>query len=226
MSIPRIEDGGVSAAHPNRRERSQNNLARYILPPHRVLCTAALTQKIPDVIQNDTAKLAECEFWVISEMNSYLIVHHPYRMLKELGPILQLTSEETNTSWQVINDSCITDLPLIYPPHVIALTAIFFSVVLKPSIAHAGIHAATSAATAGAVPGTTQNGSLGPNGQGPQGRIGKLIEWYAESKVDMEAVIDATQEIISLYEVWEGFVPAMEKTCKEQLTRMVKQRGL
>ena len=79
--------------------------------------------------------------------------------------------------------------------------------------------------TAGAVGGAGHQG-LGPNGQGPQGRIGKLIDWYAESKVDMEAVVDATQEIISLYEVWEGYNPAMEKTCKEQLTRMVKQRGV
>ena len=173
-----------------------------------------------DMMPNDTAKLAECEFYVISEMNSYLIVHHPYRMLKELGPVLQLTAEETNTSWQVINDSCMTDLPLIYPPHVIALTAIFLAVVLKPSMTHAGIQGGLAAA------GSAVSAAVAGNGQGPQGRIGKLIEWYAESKVDMEAVIDATQEIVSLYEVWEGFTPSFEKTCKEQLARMVKQRGM
>jgi len=183
-----------------------------------------------------TEKLAECEFYVISELNSYLIVHHPYRTLQELTPVLHLTTEDNNTSWQVINDSCITDLPLIYPPHIIALTAIFLSVFLKPSLSQAGLHSAANsaatavAATSSATGGSTGNGSTGStltaNGQGPQSRMGKLIEWYAESKVDMEAIIDCTQEMISLYEVWESFGMTAEKACKEQLSRMIKQRGI
>lgn len=183
---------------------------------------------------SDTAKLAECEFYLMSEMNSYLIVHHPYRTLQDLTPVLGLTNEENNTSWQVINDSCLTDLPLLYPPHVIALTAIFLSAVLKPSLSQASLHAAaTSAAAVAAVVANSSNGggsngsgSLGANGQGPQSRIGKLIEWYAESKVDMEAVIDCTQEIISLYEAWESFTLGAEKNCKDQLTRIIKTRGI
>lgn len=180
---------------------------------------------------SDTAKLAECEFYLISEMNSYLIVHHPYRTLQDLTPVMGLTTEENNTSWQVINDSCLTDLPLLYPPHIIALTAIFLSVVLKPSLSQASLHAAaTSAATvaanSGNGSGTNGNGSLGASGQGPQSRIGKLIEWYAESKVDMEAIIDCTQEIISLYEAWESFTPSAEKNCKDQLTRIIKTRNI
>ena len=210
-------------------------------------------------------KLAETEFYVISELNSYLIVHHPYRTLVELTPLLGLTQEDKNTSWQVINDSYVTDLPMIYPPHVIALTAIFLAVVLKPSISQTSLDAAATAADAagssgngGGVMGGPGNGgssssggagssssssnnggggggvmggsgepSLSTSGQGPQNRIDRLIEWYAESKVDMEAIIDCTQEIISLYELWEHFVlTAAEKTCKEQICRMVKQRGI
>ncbi|KAG0134273.1 cyclin-like protein [Tuber indicum] len=105
----------------------------------------------PDVMPSDTAKLAECEFYLISEMNSYLIVHHPYRTLQDLTPVLSLTSEENSTSWQVINDSCLTDLPLLYPPHIIALTAIFLSVVLKTSLPQASIHAAASSAAVAAA---------------------------------------------------------------------------
>ncbi|KAG0642061.1 cyclin-like protein [Tuber brumale] len=113
----------------------------------------------PDVMPSDTAKLAECEFYLISEMNSYLIVHHPYRTLQDLTPILSLTSEENNTSWQVINDSCLTDLPLLYPPHIIALTAIFLSVVLKTSLPQASIHAtASSAAVAAAAAAAATSG--------------------------------------------------------------------
>ncbi|KAI5847437.1 RNA polymerase II holoenzyme cyclin-like subunit [Tricharina praecox] len=237
----------------------------------------------PEVMPSFPEKLAETEFYVISELNSYLIVHHPYRTLVELTPLLGLTPEDNTTSWQVINDSCVTDLPMIYPPHVIALTAIFLAVVLKPSISQASLHAAATAAAAaaagggagggggGGVMGGNGNGNgsssgggggssssnggggimgggimgggvmgggvmsgsgggesgLSASGQGPQNRITRLIEWYAESKVDMEAIIDCTQEIISLYELWEPFtLTAAEKACKEQICRMVKQRGI
>ena len=232
-------------------------LARNGSPPFpNPCCNPGCTTT--DVITSDTAKLAECEFYLISEMNSYLIVHHPYRTLQDLTPVLSLTSEENNTSWQVINDSCLTDLPLLYPPHVIALTAIFLSVVLKPSLSQASLHtAATSVAAATAVAssgggsgggvgssggagagtgagagaagaggGNSSSGIYGAGGQGAQSRIGKLIEWYAESKVDMEAIVDCTQEIISLYEAWESFTPSAEKNCKDQLHRMIKSRGI
>lgn len=132
-----------------------------------------------------------------------------------------LSPEEANTSWCVINDTYLTDLPLLYPPHVIALTAIFLSVVLKPTHTQASLHAATSS-TAAAVAAVATGGG-GNGGNGPQSRVNKLIEWYAESGVDMEAIIDCTQEIISLYEVWELY---SDKVCKEQLARMIKQRGL
>ncbi|RPB05933.1 cyclin-like protein [Choiromyces venosus 120613-1] len=141
----------------------------------------------PDVVPSDTAKLAECEFYLISEMNSYLIVHHPYRTLQDLTPVLSLNADENNTAWQVINDSCLTDLPLLYPPHIIALTAIFLSVVLKTSLPQANIHAATSSAAVAAAAVVAANsgnsggnsgggGVYGTSGQGPQVRIGKLIE--------------------------------------------------
>ena len=124
---------------------------------------------------------------MISELNSYLIVHHPYRPLQELTPTLNLTEEENNTARQVINDSCITDLPLIYPPHIIALTAIFLAVCLKPALSGAGINsvvasvaasaAAAATASAGSIGGGGGGNSAGPgSGQGPQNRIGRLIE--------------------------------------------------
>lgn len=172
-----------------------------------------------DFVTSDITKLAECEFFLISEMNSFLIVHHPYRTLNDLVPVLALTQDETSTSWCVINDSYLTDLPLLYAPHIIALTAIFLSVVLKSSL-----QATTSSAAAAAVAAATSTGAASnAQGGGTQSRTNKLIEWFAESNVDMEAIIDCTQEIISLYEVWEQYA---DKACKDQLARMIKQRGL
>lgn len=197
-----------------------------------------------EVMPTYTEKLAECEFYVISELNSYLIAHHPYRTLQELTPVLGLTTEDNNTSWQVINDSYLTDLPLIYPPHIIALTAIFVSVVLKPTTPQANLHSGASPATntpsspptlpasSNGGHGTNTNtsastgGNMTTSGQGSQNRIAKLIDWYAESKTDMEAIIDCTQEIMSLYELWDTFTIDAEKQCKEKLSRMIKQRGI
>jgi cyclin-C len=163
-------------------------------------------------------------------MNSYLIVHHPYRSLLDLQSTLSLTSDETTLAWSIINDHFLTDLPLLYPPHVIALTAIFLAVVLKPQ--QAGLHlAASSAATAAAItqaatasgtPSGSQTSGSGGSGP-PQTKVQKIVTWFAESTVDMEAVIDCTQEIISLYEVLEQY---NDKVCKEQIARFVKARGL
>lgn len=171
---------------------------------------------LTEFVTGEIQKLAECEFFLISEMNSYLIVHHPYRTLQDLGPQLQLTPEETSQSWNVINDSYLTDLPLLHPPHIIALTAIFLSVALKSSLLQT-----SSTATAAVAAATVTAGGNLPASTGHQSRTIMFIEWYAESGIDMEAIIDCTQEIISLYEIWDNFV---DKVCKDQLARMI--RGL
>ena len=63
------------------------------------------------------------------------------------------------------------------------------------------------------------------NNHGPvsQSRVQELIDWLAECNVDMEAMADCSQELISLYEAWEHY---NEKTCKEQLSRFLKAKGL
>jgi cyclin C len=61
------------------------------------------------------------------------------------------------------------------------------------------------------------------SGSGPPQKIHKLVGWLAESEVDIKAVIECTQELVSLYEVWEQY---SEKTCKELIGRMVKSKNL
>lgn len=50
-------------------------------------------------------------------------------------------------------------------------------------------------------------------------KLGKLVDWLAESKVDMNALVDATQEMVSLYEVWEQY---SERACKEAITKFMQ----
>ncbi|OJJ51161.1 hypothetical protein ASPZODRAFT_163027 [Penicilliopsis zonata CBS 506.65] len=184
-----------------------------------------ITKRPVDFITSDVAKLGECEFALISEMNSQLIVHHPYRTLSELQPELSLTSDEVALAWSVINDHYLTDLPLLYPPHVIAVMAIIIAVVFKPS--QTSFHGSGPPPLAGAMrDGAGMNilAALGEKGaSGPPPRIQKLVGWIAESEVDIKAVIECTQELVSLYEVWEQY---SEKTCKELIGRVVKSKNL
>lgn len=178
----------------------------------------------PDFILSDVSKLGECEFFLISEMNSQLIVHHPYRTLQELFITLNMAQEDVSLAWSILNDHYLTDLPLLFPPHVIAVTAIFLALTLKPTQAGLQAAASTAAALASAsqVPKeTSSTGSTITNS--PQVKVQNLVSWLAEGEVDIKAVVDCSQEIISLYDVLEQY---SEKTCKEQLARFVKARGL
>lgn len=150
-------------------------------------------------------------------MNSQLIIHHPYRSLAELQTQFQLTQEENTIAWSIINDHYLTDLPLLHAPHVIAITAMFLAVVLKPTQGGLQVHAA-GMANALQTLGNARNA-----GQGTQNRVQKLVDWLADSSVDIEAVVECTQELISLYEVWESYT---DKACKDQIAKFVKARGL
>jgi cyclin-C len=53
-------------------------------------------------------------------------------------------------------------------------------------------------------------------------KFSKIVEWMAASKVDMDAVVNATQEMISLYEVWEQY---NERACKEAIGKFMQGMG-
>ncbi|EZF35958.1 RNA polymerase II holoenzyme cyclin-like subunit [Trichophyton mentagrophytes] len=208
----------------------------------------------PEFILSDSAKVGECEFWLISELNSQLIVHHPYRTLSDFSSTLTntassgltLSSDEIALAWSVVNDSYLTDLPLLQPPHVIAVMAVFVAVVFKPGTSSSSSSASTGAAAvaAAAGPGTLASASAstgtgtGPGtgttssagmaagireGMGDGGRVQKVVEWLAGSEVSIEAVVECTQEMVALYEVWEGYG---EKGLREAIGRYVRGRFL
>lgn len=174
-----------------------------------------------DASFNDISKIGECEFTLISELNSQLIIHHPYRSLTELQTQFQLTQEENSLAWSIINDHYLTDLPLLHAPHVIAITALVLAVVLKPTQGGFQLHAT---GVANALQ-TLSNAGNARNGGGPgfPPRLQKLIDWLAESSVDIEAVIECTQELISLYHVWDEY-QYQEKAVKDAIAKIVKAR--
>ncbi|KAL9611086.1 MAG: hypothetical protein Q9167_004258 [Letrouitia subvulpina] len=177
----------------------------------------------PDFIPSDVSKLGECEFHLISEMNSQLIVHHPYRALQELQSKLNLSQDDISLTCSIIDDHYFTDLPLLMPPHIVAITAIFLSLTLKPN--QGGLQSAASVAAilANAPQASKENTtSAATILNTSQKKLEFLVNWLVESEVDIQAIVDSIQEIVSLYGIWEQY---SEKTCKEQISRFVKAVG-
>ncbi|KAI0483977.1 cyclin-C [Xylariaceae sp. FL0804] len=211
-------------------------------PQHIRLIVTEARGLWPEFLSLDTSRLGECEFYLISEMNSQLIVHQPYRTLTSLQGDFSLSQEEVGLASSVVNDHYMTDLPLLYPPHVVALTAILLALVLRPNQVpgSGGTAASMAAATAaltqaqGRAPPTGGGGGSGQTTPGgtvekdrPQdargARMPRFVVFLAESNVDIEGMVDCTQELISFYECYEQY---NDKMTREQLNRFVKARGL
>ncbi|KAG6035163.1 RNA polymerase II holoenzyme cyclin-like subunit [Claviceps citrina] len=216
-------------------------------PQHIRLIVTEARQLWQDFIGLDTSKVGECEFYMISEMSSQLIVHQPYRTLTSLRAELSLLEEDVQLARSVINDSFNSDLPLLCAPHIIALVAILLAVVLRQTPTTPGQTASGSAAAASlAAAQAALTQAHGRNGHGGGGgsqetapssgsdpkerqqesrmaRVQHFAAWLADSSVDIAAMVDATQEMISLYEFYDQF---NEKLTREQINRFVKARGL
>lgn len=109
-------------------------------PQHIRLIISEARNLWPEYIPHDVTKLAEFEFYLIEEMELFLFLHHPYKSLTQLKAFLAentvqfgftLNDEELQNCWSLINDSYITDLHLLFPPHIIAVASIYITIVLK-----------------------------------------------------------------------------------------------
>ena len=72
------------------------------------------------------------------------------------------------------------------------------------------------------------NASNGGNGDRTAGaakaeKIQRMSRFLADSEVDLKQMAEATQELISLYELWEQY---SERAVKDALSRYIKGRGL
>ncbi|KAI1095166.1 cyclin-like protein [Rostrohypoxylon terebratum] len=192
----------------------------------------------PDMLHLEVSRIGECEFFLISEMNSQLIVHQPYRTLTSLQSDFNLNQDEASLALSVINDHYMTDLPLLYPPHVIALTAILLCLVLRPNTMTGGNAASNMATLTSTLTQAQQNrpGAGGSSNQSTPGagerdkqqearvtKVQRFATFLAESNVDIEGMIDCTQELISFYECHEQY---NDKISREQVNRFIKARGL
>ncbi|KAF9362392.1 hypothetical protein BGX34_006262 [Mortierella sp. NVP85] len=187
----------------------------------------------------DTSKMAEFEFYLLEELEFYLIVYHPYRDLTLIAKDLRLEESNLQTAWFVINDSYRTDVCLLYAPHMIALAALYIICVVHAerytdnsnngtnvsgntlgddnsagnmitSHTHSNmhLHSQLNSMATKKTPSTEGHGINNRN----------MIQWFADLNVDIEEIIEITQEMLSLYTIWKDYneeqVPSMVQYLK------------
>ncbi|KAF9109234.1 hypothetical protein BGX27_007840 [Mortierella sp. AM989] len=188
----------------------------------------------------DTSKVAEFEFYLLEELEFYLIVYHPYRDLTIIAKSLKLEESNLQTAWFVINDSFRTDVCLLYAPHMIALAALYIICVVHAerftdtsnnnssagnaitddsnsaiTSQHSNMHLhsqlhsmATKKGVHHSTPQTERHGINNRN----------MVQWFADLNVEIEEIIEITQEILSLYTIWKDYneesIPAMIQSLK------------
>ncbi|KAI0352803.1 cyclin-like protein [Trametes cingulata] len=180
---------------------------------------------------SDNSKLAEMEFYLVDELECDLAVFHPYRTLMTLcgkrgRPASEAEAGETDdestegklplsetavqTAWFIINDTYRSELCLLYPPHMIAIAAIYLTLVFNTAT-----RATIQTTSAHSVPGSSQHtqsdhssrrssrsaSSSSKKHSQPPDPIG----WMAGLNVSMSLVATIAQEIISLYALWDRY---------------------
>ncbi|KAF8499315.1 cyclin-like protein [Gautieria morchelliformis] len=127
---------------------------------------------------------------------------------------LELQEPALQMAWFIINDTYRSDLCLIYPPHLIAIAAIYLTCILHPSTRNS-IHAqsasravasssSTSAPRRSSRQATQSSNAAPPKGKGKERQI-DTVGWLAGLNVSMPLIATIAQEIISLYCLWDRF---------------------
>ncbi|EIW62296.1 cyclin-like protein [Trametes versicolor FP-101664 SS1] len=187
---------------------------------------------------SDNSKLAEMEFYLVDELDCDLIVFHPYRTLmtlcgKRACPASEAEAGEADdaagdgrmplgdvavqTAWFIINDTYRSELCLLYPPHLIAITAIYLTLVFNPAT-RATIQAASAApSSASSTSGSSSQHDASRRSSRSASSSSKrqhasapaqppdLIGWMAGLNVSMPLVATLAQEIIALYALWDRY---------------------
>ncbi|KAJ7196993.1 cyclin-like protein [Mycena pura] len=121
---------------------------------------------------------------------------------------LELPPNGLQTAWFIVNDTYRSELCLLYPPHLIAIAAIYLTCIFHPATHEtvAAVLASSGAAAAGAG---------GPADPPPRRSSRQAAErkkpaqdplaFLAELNVSLPLVATIAQEIIAMYTLWERY---------------------
>jgi len=68
--------------------------------------------------------ITECEFYLLENLDCCLVVFQPYRPLVNFCQDLGAENTILPVAWRMVNDSLRTDVSLLYPPYLIAISCI------------------------------------------------------------------------------------------------------
>lgn len=152
----------------------------------------------PEFIPPDPTKVTEFEFYLLEELQSYLVVHHPYDAMEQIIDVLKnseydlnISNEDIQNCWSLINDSYINDVHLIYPPHIIAMACMFITISLQNN-------SSANSSNTNSVANILSQENLTPAQE-------KFNKFMAESQVDLMEVMDTIQQQITLYDHWDKY---------------------
>lgn len=111
----------------------------------------------------------------------------------------------------ILNDSYRTDAPLLYPPYIIALSAIYIAFCLT-SMSNSS---ARTRASSTQRPELLQSASIN-DGLNLLPPPKNAAEFLAGFQVSLPMLFSCVQEIIGLYPVWEAFEPTVMRNSQAQ----------
>ncbi|XP_050389545.1 cyclin-C isoform X2 [Patella vulgata] len=98
-------------------------------------CQTVVKNKFPHAFNGDypyrIQNVLECEFYLLEMMDCCLILYQPYRPLTQFCNDLKPENDLLPLSWRIVNDSLRTDVPLLYPPYLIAIACLHMACVIK-----------------------------------------------------------------------------------------------
>ncbi|KAH9483252.1 RNA polymerase II holoenzyme cyclin-like subunit [Psilocybe cubensis] len=122
---------------------------------------------------------------------------------------LGLTPVAFQTAWSIINDTYRSQLCLLYPPHLIAIAAIYLTFILHPPTRHAIKHEnSTGPSRIPELPAPRRSSRQAHHTMAQPASPKKPqdpITFLSELNVSLPLVATIAQEIISLYTLWDQY---------------------
>jgi cyclin C len=252
LLLRRCESRGIAGPHKECRLRIAYHVQPYVPCRFLISCVAAHSTARAEEgygIKNfpsDNSKLAEMEFYLVSDLECDLVVFHPYRTLLTLcgretayafdteagevgvgidnGPRywgtgegrLELEEGPLQTAWYVaslpsptpshfnrnrfiINDTYRSEICLLYPPHMIAIAAIYLTLVLNDKTREA-VQAQAAPVPPPRRSSRTTSGSAHRKSAPAQQQ--DFVGFMAGLNVSLPTIAMIAQEILSLYTLW------------------------
>jgi len=164
------------------------------------------------------ADIIDCEFYLLQQIGFYLTVYHPYKPLLTYIEDIKL-KEYQQTAWNIVNDSYFSDVCFQYPPHMIALAAIYFTCILK---APSSQQQQSSANNNSLMPPSISNGNtqllklpadVNKSKQQSQQQLQqasepldvKVRKWFDQLNVKMQPIGLIAQQLVDMYQSMKNF---------------------